>query len=346
MKSLRFGAALLLCAIATPALGQTQLKSGGGHTGSVEMRALDADMTAYGEWLVRLDGASTGATAALSAMQGEWAAAMRSGSREQASARFRGVIASAKIKVAEARRQIAALDKPEFPELELPDDITTTALVDQMNKLYDRVDQLLDSFGPLLDAMTRRDLKGIESAGSEILAAAQFLVETQAIMANAGLATTERDSGVYEIQLFQVHFFRSASRIVQGARRILLGKKDPTLAKDLADFADKLESVAAAGRAKIDGEVAEWEGMVATAEKGTDTKAMRILIRTAKVLRIDRRILEETPSYVAALRAAAARAKTGTIGQRDVRVLMQAFAKMRDVMLQVGVEESAAIAES
>ena len=347
MKSLRFGAALLLCATAMPALGQTQLKGDSAHTGSVEMRALDAEMSAYGEWLVRLDGATAGATAALAAMQGEWTAVTRSGSGEQAVARFRAVITSAKSKVAETKRQIAALDKPEFPELELPEDITTAALADQMKRVYDRVDRLLDSFAPLLDAMARRDMRAAESAGSEMLAAAQFLLEAQVIMANAGLATTERDSGTYEIQLFQVHFFRSASRIVQGSRQILLGKKDPTLAKDLTDFADKLESVAATGRAKIDGEVAEWEGMVATAEKGTDPKAMRILIRAAKVLRIDRRILEEAASsYVAALRATAVRAKTGALGQGDVRVLMQAFAKMRDTILQVSTAESAAMAES
>lgn len=347
MKSLRFGAALLLCTMATPALGQSQVKDGSGHTGSAEMRALDADLTAYGEWLVRLDRATAGATAALGTMQGEWAAVARSGSSELASARFRTVIASAKTKVAEARRQIAALDKPEFPGLELPDDITTAALAGQMNKLYDRVDQLLDGFGPLLDAMARRDLKAVETTSSEMLGAARFLLETQAIMANASLATTDRDSGAYEIQLFQVHFFRSASRIVQGAKQVLLGEKDPTLTKDLTEFADKLESVAAEGRAKIDGELAEWEGMVATAEKGTDAKAMRILIRTAKVLRIDRRILEEpASSYVAALRATAARARTGSIVPGDVYVLMRAFAKMRDVMLQVGLEENAAMAES
>lgn len=338
-------AALLPCALALPAHAQTTPKEHPAKeqpiSDEAEMKTLQAEMTGYGAWLQRLDVANAEATAELQNIQAEWRSAARAPAAE-ATARFRPVVARAKAKVEEARQRVRALDKPNFPTLELAADATPTALVAQVLGLYDRIDALLDSFGPMLAAMARHDVEATLTAAEQMLGAAQLLLDTQAILTNASLATTEREMGAYQVILIQARIYQSASRAMGAAKLVMRGKQDPGLAKDLERLAGEIDAASVEGRRLMTATLTEWD----TLAKAGDNDATQLLRRTSAVLRVDLQLFDATPAYSAALRAAAAKARAGQLGASDITGVSNAFGRIRALINDISAQENAAMAGS
>jgi hypothetical protein len=338
-------AALLPWTLALPAHAQTTPKDR--HASeklapeASEMKAVQAEMTAYGAWLVRLDAANQEATVELQNIQAEWRAAAQAPAA-QATARFRPVVARAKAKVAEARLRVRALDTPAFPALELEADSSTPALVAQVLKLYDRIDMLLDSFGPMLTAMARNDTKATLTAAAQMLDAAQLLLDTQAILINAGLATADREMGAYQVGLLQVRVFQSASRAMGAAKLAMVGKQDPGLGKDLERFANEIDAASTEGKAVMTAKLAEWDLLTKTG----DSDAVRVLRRTSAVLRVDLKLFDATPGYTAVLRSAAVHARAARLAIGDISAISRAFGQVRNLINEISTQENAAMAGS
>lgn len=345
MKRFLLAAALLPCTFALPAHAQTTPKqhgTGGMKTDDeAELKAIQADMTAYGAWLVRLDAANQEATTELQNIQVEWQAAARGPSAE-AAARFRPVVARAKAKVAEARRKVMALDTPRFPALGLDADAEPAVLVQQVLKLYVRIDALLDSFGPMLTAIARNDGKAVLTAAEQMLDAAQLLLDTQAILINAGLATADKEMGAYQVILLQVRLFQSASRVMGAGKLVMYGKQDPGLAKELDRYADEIDRATVEGRSVMTAKLAKWAELTRTG----DSEATRMLRKTSAVLRVDLQLFDAMPNYSAVLRATAAKARAGRLAVSDIRAAANAFAQVRNLINEVSAQENAAMAGS
>ncbi len=339
-------AALLPCALALPAHAQTTPKDR--HATEklapepeADLKAIQGEMEAYGAWLVRLDAANQEATAELQSIQTEWRAASQAGAA-QASASFTPVIARAKAKVAEARKRVQALDTPAFPALELDAQSATPALVAQVLKLYDRIDMLLDSFPPMLRAMERRDMQATLTAAAQMLDAGQLLLDTQALLLNAGLATADRELGAYQVGLVQVRVFQSASRMMSAAKLVMHGKQDPGLAQDLERFAGDIDAAGKEGKAVMTGKIEKWEALTKTG----DSDALRVLRRSTAVLRVDLKLYDALPGYTATLRATAAKARAGRLVIGDIGTVVDAFSRIRDLINLISTQENAAMAGS
>ncbi|NYT39920.1 hypothetical protein HZY97_04070 [Sphingomonas sp. R-74633] len=338
-------AALLPCALALPVHAQTTPKERPATEKLApedsEMKAVQTEMAAYGAWLVRLDAANQEATNELQNIQSEWRAAAKAPAA-QAVARFRPVVARAKVKVAEARLRVRALDTPAFPALDLDADSSTPALVAQVLKLYDRIDMLLDSFGPMLTAMARNDAQATISAASQMLDAAQLLLDTQAILINAGLATADREMGSYQVGLLQVRIFQAASRSMGAAKLAMVGKQDPGLARDLERFATEIDAASREGKAVMTAKLAQWDVLTKTG----DSDAVQVLRRTSAVLRVDLKLFDATPAYTAVLRATAAHARAGRLAIGDISAVSRAFGEIRNLINEISTQENAAMAGS
>jgi hypothetical protein len=339
-------AALLPCALALPAHAQTTPKDRQATEklapeSDLDLKAVQAEMTAYGAWLVQLDVANQEATTELQNIQAEWRAAARAPA-SQASARFLPVVARAKAKVAEARRRVQALETPSFPALGLEPEAVPPALIKQVLHLYDRIDMLLDSFNPMLKAMARGDMQATLTAAEQMLDAAQLLLDTQALLINAGLATADREMGAYQVALLQVRIFQSASRAMGAAKLVMRGKQDPGLAKDLERFADEIDAAAREGKAVMTDKIAKWEALTRTG----DSDAIRVLRRSTAVLRVDLQLYDATPRYSAVLRATAAKARAGRLVIGDIGAVSGAFGQIRDLINTISTQENAAMAGS
>lgn len=339
-------ALVLLCAVAQPAFAQDVVKDRAPPPTPQEMRDLRAQTTAYGAWLVRLNAAASGANQELGAIQAEWQAAMQLRSSAAAIARFRPALARAIAKVADAKRQVLALDKPDFPELKLDDDLRPAQLVVETVQLLDRMTVLLNSFEPLMTAMSSGNVRAVEQSGSQMLDAARLLLENQALMAGAGLVTTERDSGAYYLQHFQERLFRSAARVLGTARQVMFGRTDPAAAEDFDAFATEIVDAARQGRAKMTAEIAHFEGVAAsaTAAGRGDTDAVRVLRKSAAVLRIDLVLFDSADIYGAALHAAAAKARAGKLDQQALLALLAQYRATGEEIKRVAAAEAQAMA--
>lgn len=338
-------AALLPCVLALPAHGQTTPKERPAKAQPIsdeaEMKVLQTEMAGYGAWLQRLDAANAEATAELQNIQGEWRAAARMPAAE-AIAQFRPVVAQAKAKIAEARLRVRALDTPAFPALELDADATPPALIAQVLRLYDRIDMLLDSFGPMLIAMAKNDVKAAMSAVEQMIDAAQLLLDTQAVLTNASLATTDREMGAYQVILIQVRIYQAASRAMGAAKLMMRGRQDPALAADLIHFADEIDAASVEGRRVMTAKLAQWDAVTKTG----DSDAVKVLRRTSAVLRVDLQLFDATPAFSAVLRATAAKASGSNLVPSDITAISNAFTQIRNLINTISTQENAAMAGS
>ncbi|MBO9713811.1 hypothetical protein [Sphingomonas sp.] len=337
---------LLLLAVPLPVLAQQANKGHAAPPDSATLRDYNEQMTAYGQWLVRLNEACAIANDALTGLQAQWRAASAAGAGPKAVAQFRPVLAEAKAKVAAARARLLTLDQPSFDRLDLTPDLLPAELVRQVVKVLDASDSLLDTMATMLAAVEKGDQKAQEQAAYKLFEAAEILLETQAIMADAGLATAEKGTVDYYPVLLQARFFRSGLRAAHAVTLLIHGKPDPDLAVDLRAHADAITEIGVQGRDVIDRETGRWEAAIAgEGSRKIDANAVAILRKAILVLRLERGLFDAADRYAGVLRLGADVVKRNGPRRENLTPLLAAFRALRDEIQRTSQEESRLMAQ-
>lgn len=296
-----------------------------------QLATVNAEMAAFGRWMVRLNEATAPAFTELRAVQGKWQQAMQSGTPEKAAAMFRPVIVETRATLARSRAAVERLDTPEFPALALPAEVTTAGVRRQMLGLNDQIGGLIDSFGPLLDAMVRRDPKAAEIAGRRMVDGTRLLLESQAAIATAMMVTADKADSSYDMMMVERLFLLSGARVVRAAGRGMLGERDASFAADIDLLAQSIDRAVAAGTAKADRAIITHEQLIENAAPGTDANALAVLRKTVAVQKLTREMLGVGQRFAMQMREAAQR-------DRAARLTLQQLTALLGVLRPVRVE--------
>lgn len=343
---MKFAAMLFIGAIATviaPAGAAAQsraekplVQSAGPSTEEI------VDQTAeFAAWVLRLADAATPAIDATRSIQGEWARAMQLGGVEAAARAFRPVIARSSLATAEARQRILALDTPDFPLIGLPADLQTPVLRDQMVQTVDQIDVMIQSFGPLLDAMVANDERAGTLAATQMFSAARTLYDSQRLFARAGLATTESGSPEYHATEFDIAFYEAGGRLIDAASRIVVGQRDPSLGRDLLRFADDMDRI---GRDGVRAAVARKQESEAEALAEAGTSGRLLLDRIQRMDASQQRAFGLWRGFATSLRTGGERANTRPITFADLRVMTDRLAPLRIELDEISLDQARILA--
>ena len=337
MRLLIMLAAGLFCA--APAAAQTNEL-----TPTVE--ALSADMAAYGEWLTRANEVQAPLMAALQQIDGRWSAAMAAGSPQAAAAAFRPFIAETVGIIARVNTQLEALPAPEFPRLDVADDLRPGAIVRDMRRLNDQIRAFVESYDPLLIAMERDDPAAVRQAGGQMVGALRLIFDSQILMTRGALAATPRDESTWEMQNVQLLYYSAGARILESWPEDHIAGTDRALAGDLRDLASRLDANAEVGSSKIEAELAETRQLLADAESDGDSASAAIFRTTIGVFEIDRQIFPVARELANILRTHASRLEDGRMTIARIGAVFGDLQRIRRRIDEISIEEAAALSRS
>lgn len=310
-----------------------------------EVARIDAEMGAYGEWLVQLGEIEAPMQREMASLSSNWDAAMTGpGDANSRLQRFRSTIERAFRILDDAEERLAALETPEFPLLDLPADLEPSTILAQARRVNREVRSLMGSFETLLSAADATDVAGVMAAGRQMREGLRLLLESQALMARASLETVAREESTWEILYVQLLHFQVSQRVLEALPDLTQPHFDAGLARDLENFAVELERSAETGAAKMDQEIAGYEAELVDAERRGDRSRASILRRVIAVLAIDRRIFP-----LARELAVLVRSEAGNQGRMTPEGLSRFFRQLhpwRARLEAIIAEENAAMANA
>jgi len=293
---LAFAAALLLSA--PPAWAQAGRVDDGK---AITSDAIGAQASAYGQWLQRLTAAQMVGLSELQGLRDKWQEVTRS-LTPGGILFFRVEIAKARAAMLRSDALLKALDRPKFPLLDLSPELLPDALIASMLSTSAQALQLVDSFGPMLDGMIARDGKAVERAAVQMLAAAKILVDSQALLGTAMLATVDKETPQYEAMQFDQLLYRSAGRILDAAGVVMHSGTDPKFRADIMNIATQIDGIVARGNAKADASIADQRKSLEDTGK-SDAAVALLLRKSVEMDEIERRTFVVARDFAAALRA-------------------------------------------
>lgn len=165
----RFVRFLLLCVIAGSMPAATAAAAQPADAAR-QVEVMRGEMAAYGAWLQSANEALAPASAALVEAQREWAA-MRSTPMSARGAALAPMLDRLLTQVNNAQARIASLPRPQFPSLDLPEELQTATLARDYRDLVSAYADAIQSIRQLLDATNARDYRAAERAIAPMQAA-------------------------------------------------------------------------------------------------------------------------------------------------------------------------------
>lgn len=296
--------------------------------------------TAFANWTLALVDAASPAIEASRSIQAAWAQASQSRDPAQMAATFRPVLARTEQATELARRQILALDTPDFPALGLPADVQTAELRNQMVQTVDQIGAMIRAFTPLLDALGTDDEAAARSAAVQLFTAARTLYASQRLFARAGIATMQSDSPEYYAAEFDVTFYDAGGRLIDSASRIVAGNSDPELGADLLRYADRIDALVAGGAAAAAAAKREHDAAAAPADA-----AGRVLAdRLQRMDESQQQALRVWRSFGSTLREGATRANARPVTFADIRTMTGVLGPIRTQLDEIALEQARILA--
>jgi hypothetical protein len=310
-----------------------------------EVARIDAEMVAYGEWLVRLGEIEAPMQREMASLSQNWDAAMSGpGDANARLQRFHPTIERTVRILDDAERLLAALETPEFPLLDLSADLEPSTILAQSRRVNREVRSLMGSLETLLGAANANDLAGVQVAGRQMREGLRLLLESQVLMARASLATVAREESTWEIVNVQLLHLQVSQRVLEALPDLARPNFDAALPRDLENFAAELERSAETGAAKMDEEIAGYDAELVDAERRGDRSRASILRRAIAVFAIDRRIFPLARELAVLLRSEA-----GNQGRMTPEGLARFFRQLhpwRTRLEAIIAEENAAMANT
>lgn len=288
--------------------------------------AFAAEMELYGEWLRRVHAIQATAQAHLSGLQRLQGTLSGPGARGGFAAAGQQ-IAQAVAALDEAHQQLLSVDTPSFPALQLDADLQPAEMRNHLVRLNRELRGGAQHLGELSQAATRNDATAGLRAAQRMMNSFRTVFDTQIVMTRAGLAAVPREASQWEMINVELIYFRTAARMMN-LDPMQAPRPDPTLARDLTGFADRLDELAEQGTIKLEREIETWTGTLRQLEDRKDRPAVEVARRTLAMLEAEREVFPLGRQLSAALRAQAQ-----SIGARPVtpEILTRVFNALRPV---------------
>jgi len=307
---------------------------------------IDADMDSYGEWLGRISEIEGPVNEALEGLGARWQEAIRNGDPETATERFRPVIARIVADLDRADAQLDAMNTPEFESLELDSDLTTVALLQQYKDLNRQFRGVIGNLTSLFDGLQGRDEAAIRNSTRQVLESVRLMLESQALIARAGLEATPRDDSAWDVQNINLMYLRSTARLISAWPDDLVSRIDNSLGADLRNFATELEQSVAAGSSKLNRELQEYSDELEDAEREHDAARASVFRRVIALAQISREMLAIGRDMAAHLQVQAATFGGGQVSYVALVEALQSMRTLRGRMAVLDQRVGAALSEA
>lgn len=299
---------------------------------------IEAEMMAFGEWLLRLNEIVAPMQEKLAGLYPSWEAARAGrGGYGTVVQHMRSVVAQSLASADAVIVRLEALETPDFPALDLPDDVKPAAIRRETLSLAREIRDIVAGFNPVLDAIAANDPEAMERAGLRLLASVRLVFESQATLRRASLAATPRDDWAWEVTNLELLYFRTGALIFEAWRPLEPPRIVPRLADDMLALAAELEANARRGDAKIDADLAEWRTALTEAERSAESNQAGVLRRAIALGLASRDYLAISRDVATILRSQAPQFRGRSVTQgllvgffrplREIRVRMEAVAR-------------------
>ncbi|HEY0013187.1 MAG TPA: hypothetical protein VGB79_10090 [Allosphingosinicella sp.] len=302
-----------------------------------------AEFEAYSAWLLALDRSQASANEAVQSLQGAWQAAIATADSRRAAATFRPAVARAIEALDAAHADLAAVETPDFPLLDLPEDLRTAPLLAVFRQSNRDLRTGIEGFYPMVDALQRRDQSGFDAAVDRLMGAFRIVMLSQATMLRASLAATPRDESSWEVVNIQLLAANASVRLMTAWPAIQSRRPDPSFAPDMLAIAEQLDGHAAEGARKLETELIAISADLADAEAARDSASTFLLRRGVAALVATRQIFPPARTLAATLRERAPQLR-GAIDLQAVAALSSAIRAARLEFERVATEEVEAVA--
>lgn len=305
---------------------------------------IESEMAAYGQWLARLQEIEAPVQGALANLSPAWQAAQAGGGTPGAIAgRFRPVVAGTLAALDAANAGIEALDRPEYPALDLPADVSPAAMVREVQTLNRRIRTAIEAFNPLLDAAATNDSAAAAAAGGRLLASFGLILESQVVLARAGLAATPRDDPSWQLSNLDLLFSRIGARAFASFEPS--GPRvDAALPDDLLALASELDASAEEGVRTVTAELESYAEALVQAERQGNRSDAVVLRRAIAVFTAGQASFPLARELAALLRAEAARMRGLPTTVETTRRFFQQMRPIRMRMDEIGRQAIAGLA--
>lgn len=297
--------------------------------------------TEFANWTLALVDAAAPAIEASRSIQAQWAQAAQNRDAVSMAASFRPVLARTEQATQLARQRIMALDTPQFPALDLPQDVQTAELRSQMAETVDQIGSMIRAFHPLLDAIVNNDEAAGRMAAVQLFSAARALYSSQRLFARAGMATMQSDSPEYYAAEFDIIFFEAGGRLIDSASRLAAGNSDPEIGADLLRYADRVDEITSGGVAAAAAAKREHDD-AATAPVDAATRLL-----SDRLQRMDtsqQQAFRVWRSFGTMLREGATRANVRPVTFSDIRTMTSTLGPIRTQLDEIGMEQARILA--
>lgn len=309
-----------------------------------EVAAIEAEMTAYGAWLGRVQEIEAPLQRELAGLSASYRQGTADGERAAAADQFRATINRILALADSTNALLEALDQPEVSALELPEDISPAAIVRDMAQLNRRIRDLIDGFNPLIDARLRGDSAALEAAANQLFAGLGQLFDSQILLARASLAATPHEDASWEVANFDLLFLRAGARIVAAFQPRSRARVDAALTGDLLALAEEIDANSRRGETRVEAELADLAATIADAEADGDTGSVAILRRVAAMFSELRGYFPLSRELAALLRAEAPAYRARALAQADFTRIFAQIQTIRNRMEAIGTRAAAIMA--
>jgi len=335
--------------LAVPAFGadRSDNKTAAREAPASEAPAMHAEMIAFGEWMIRLDAATTDAIAAFREVGPAWNAALAGGPPDTMEVRFGPTLTRVNVAIGTARTRLDALDTPTFPLLQLSPDSEPARLRAEMQRMIGNLADITQTLPGAMAAMRARDPGAARMAMTKMLDTTRALYRAQSTMAAAWAATTERKDPTYQALQFELQFFKSGIRMLDSVERAISGKPDATLGADLREIANGIDTVVAAGTRLVD---AQREQFATThqelaGEKGPDAASARAMAdKIVATSGLQQEGFAVSQRYAAQLRRTADSIGSGPVSVQALAPMIESLRTTRSELDEIGMRIARVIA--
>jgi hypothetical protein len=334
---------LLLALLASPQVVATAFagQSGGGTQANPDAE-VGAQLIAYAEWLNRANQVQLRSTGQIMSLGPAMQQINASGASDAVTRpRLRALLEGSLAEIRAARTDLDALDTPDFPALQLPQELSAAGMKQQMLHLNQNYIDLLNPLlrltqaGPTNASELRSTMQGLLSQVGSIY-------DSQILFARATMETAPHNSSDRMIHGFEVSNLRAMKRVVD-ALSPFNPRVDPGLSTDLVAVAGELEVQIRNAETWLTAELADMERELASAT----SESRRALVRRAIAISLMSRDYFPVARRLAVhIRNSAASVRGRIITQTVAATIFQPFRQFRIDIDAVAIRQNQAAAGS
>lgn len=268
--------AALLCCAAPAGAVPAQAPSGSDRAASV-----DAAFSAYGRWLAELLRIAQPVQTAMSDIGNRAVAMTRAPDPFRAASELRPYVVRLVALSDATEVELARLDEPEFPILQLPPELRAGAIKNAMRHLNRSIGDAYRNYLPVLDAVARHDMAAARGGAARAMVSMQEIVASELLLVRAQQAALPPTSSAWQATNVQVLFLRTMKLYADA----MTGGRDSlaALRRDLLTISEELDATAERGGAQADRELAQGRAMLSEAQRQGNVGAIAVLERSIRV---------------------------------------------------------------